>query len=200
MIDLRTFQNQLKNLEKDRIHLLFFSYRLNWHNFYKNPLILTTKGLAFFTRTPAIDHVCHISRFYFDGVNNGAKIFEANMERGMEQNDLYEKLKQIDGTCYIQTLKKVDKIKAKGFEEKYLGVPYSEIKAGLSGIDGWVGKILNKIFKKQRNGKGQFCSSLVSLFLIDQGYLIKDNPIEITPSDMFKMNLRNKPKKILYKS
>jgi len=200
MINPRTFQKQLRELEKNRIHLLYFSYRLNWRNFYKSPLILATKGLAFFTRTPAIDHVCHISRFYFDGVNTGAKIFEAKMERGMEQNDLYEKLKQIDGTCYIQTLRKVDKIKAKNFEKKYLGVPYSEVKAGLSGIDGWVGKILDKIFKKQRNDSGQFCSSLVSLFLADQGYFIKDNPIEITPSDVFKMKLTNKPKNIFYKS
>lgn len=193
-------QDAINNLDRNKIHILYFSYYFNWHNIYHNWLLLATKFLNFFTGKPSIDHVAHISRFVFDeeDINYHAKVFEATMERGMEQNDLFDKLKSFQGICYIETLDvKVDKVKAKAFELLYTGVPYSKKLASLSGIDL---RFIDRIFHPQTDGG--FCSWLEALFLMDQGIdLIKiqyGNSLEITPTDLFLANLGDK--KILYKS
>ena len=118
------------------------------------------------------------------------------MERGMEQNDLFDKLKSFRGICYIETLdKKVDKVKARAFEIFYSGVPYSKKLAALSGIDGQFDKAV------QPKTDGGFCSWLEALFLIDQGIdlskIQKGNPLEITPTDLFLADLGEK--KVLYR-
>lgn len=189
----KRIQKSINDLEKNRIHVLYFSYYLNFHNIYHNPLLLTGKVLNFFLKRPSIDHVCHISRFIFDEEFESwqVKVFEATMERGMEQNDLFDKLKSFQGICYIETLDIVDKKKAKEFEKDYFGVPYSKELAALSGLDI---KALDKVTSPKNNGG--FCSWLMSLFLIDQGYdlnqIQKGNPFEITPSDLFVANLGKK--------
>jgi hypothetical protein len=191
-------QNAINKLDRNKIYVLFFSYYFNFHNIYHNLLLLTTKILNFFNRKPSIDHVNHICRFIFDEENNIwiAKIFEATMERGMEENDLFYKLKTFQGICYLEDLNKtVDKVKAKAFENLYTGVPFSKELAALSGIDGKFDEIKPKT-------NGGFCSWLESLFLIDQGIDLskteKGNALEITPTDLFLANLGKK--KILYKS
>lgn len=199
--DKDIIHDEINGLDKRKIHILYFSYYLNFHNFYRNPLLITTKLLNFLMCKPSIDHINHISRLVFDGEDGrwNAKVFEATMERGMEQNDLFDKLKSFQGICYIETLnKKVNKIKARAFEKKYYGVPYSKELAAMSGID------LNFIDKRKSKPKndGGFCSWLESLFLIDQGIdlsvIEKGNPLEITPTDLFMAELGEK--KILYKS
>lgn len=193
-------QEAIDQLDKNKIHILYFSYYLNWHNFYHNWLLLATKLLNFITGKPSIDHVNHISRFIFDdeNINYCAKVFEATMERGMEQNDLFDKLKSFQGICYIETLDvKVDKVKAKAFELMYTGVPYSKELASLSGIDlSFIDRILHP------KTDGGFCSWLEALFLIDQGIDLSrtqaGNSLEITPTDLFLANLGDK--KILYRS
>lgn len=193
-------QTAIDNLDKNKIHLLYFSYYFNFHNLISNPLLLTTKLLNLFNRDKSIDHVNHISRFIFDEENGNwiAKVFEATMERGMEQNDLFNKLKSFQGICYIETLdKKINKTKAKAFEKKYYGVPYSKELAAMSGIDI---NSLDVILKKPRTDGG-FCSWLEALFLIDQGINIghveKGDPLEITPANLFNANLGEK--RILFK-
>lgn len=195
----KNIQDSINNLDKNKIHIIYFSYYFNWHNFYKNVLIVTTKLLNFITRKPSIDHVAHISRFIFDEYSESysAKIFEATMERGMEQNDLFDKLKSFQGICYIETLEIfVDKIKAKKFEIDYTGVPYSKELAVQSGVD--LGKIDDTIHFKTDGG---FCSWLESLFLIDQGIDLRrvegGDPLEITPADLYSADFAEK--KILYK-
>lgn len=191
-------QNSIDKLDRNKIHVLYFSYYFNFHNIYHNPLLLTTKILNFFSGKPSIDHVNHVCRFIFDEENKTwvSKVFEATMERGMEQNDLFDKLKSFQGVCYIETLDKtVDKVKAKAFEIFYSGVPYSKELAALSGIDGKFDSIY------QPKTDGGFCSWLEALFLIDQGIdlskIQKGNPLEITPTDLFLANLGEK--KVLYR-
>jgi len=191
-------QKAINELDKNKIHILYFSYYSNFHNIYHNPLMLATKILNLVTGKPSIDHVNHICRFTLDEENNNfsAKVFEATMERGMEQNDLFDKLKSFQGICYIETLdKKVNKVKAKAFETLYTGVPYSKELAVLSGVDGKLDKV------KLPKTNGGFCSWLEALFLIDQGIdlskIEKGNPLEITPTDLFIGDLSDK--KILYK-
>lgn len=189
-------QQAIDLLDKDKIHILYFSYYFNFHNIYHNPLLLSTKLLNFFNGKASIDHITHICRFVFDeeDANWTAKVFEATMERGMEQNDLFSKLKSFQGICYIETLdKEVDKVKAKAFENKYLGTPYSKELAALSGIDI---KLIDKNYKSKSSGG--FCSWLETLFLQDQGVEISDDPLELTPTDIFEMDLGEK--RILFKS
>jgi len=195
----KLLQEKINALDKNKIHIVYFSYYLNFHNLYHSPLLLATKLLAFFTHKPAIDHIAHISRFIFDEEtgNFEAKIFEATMKRGMEQNDLLTKLKSFQGTCYIETLnKEVNKPVAREFEKKYTGVAYSKEMALLSGLDF---NLLDKYAKPKNDGG--FCSWLASLFLKNQGIDIKNiengNPLEITPTDIYCARLANKS--ILYK-
>jgi hypothetical protein len=97
-----------------------------------------------------------------------------------------DKLEHFKGKVYIEELTNVDKVKAKAFESKHLGVEYSKVNALFSGIN------LIKFSKR----KELFCSALVGLFLQDQGYLLNNiqagNPYEMTPSDIFEGNLGSK--------
>jgi len=180
-------RKKIKALDKNRIHILYFSYYFNWHNLYKSPLLIATKLLNFITRKPSIDHVAHISRFIYDSEKEHwtAKVFEATTERGMEQNDLFDKLKVFQGTCYIETLSvNVDRNEARLFENRYTGVPYSKKMAIDSGIDlDFIGDL------SETKTDGGFCSWLEALFLINQGVDIskieEGNPSEITPTDLF---------------
>lgn len=182
---------KISGLDKNKIHILYFSYYLNLHNVYHSPLLLVTKILNFITRKPSIDHVCHISRFVEDKENNtfDPKVFEANITRGMEQNDLIDRLENFQGICYIETLnKKVIKTRARKFEADYKGVPYSKELAAMSGIDI---KIIEKYIKPKNNGG--FCSWLEALFLQNQKINISNiqggNPYEIMPTDLFQAGL-----------
>lgn len=195
-----TIQAAINSLDKDKIHILYFSYYCNFHNLWKSPALLTTKLLNRFNGDKSIDHVNHISRFKFEEEEGKqiVKVFEATIERGMEQNDLFNKLKAFQGICYIETLdKKVNKTKAKAFEKKYYGVPYSIALAAKSGIDI---DSLDKLIKHPKTDGG-FCSWLESLFLMDQGidlsHIEKGTPLEITPADLFHGDLGNK--RILFK-
>lgn len=193
-------QNAIDKLDKNKIHILYFSYYFNFYNIYHNPLLLATKILNFFSGKPSIDHVNHVCRFIFDEENNiwVSKVFEATMARGMESNDLFDKLKSFQGICYIETLDNyVNKEKAKIFEIKYTGVPYSKELAAMSGIDV---KIIDDTIHFKNDGG--FCSWLESLFLIDQGIDLSKvkggNSLEITPADLFLAGLGEK--KILYEN
>ena len=194
LLNKKLLQQKINALDKNKIHIVYFSYRLNFHNLYHGPLLLATKLLALFTNKPAIDHVAHISRFILDAETGDfeAKIFEATMERGMEQNDLFTKLKSFQGTCYIETLnKEVNKPLAREFEKKYTGVAYSKEMALLSGLDF---NLIDK-YNKPKNDGG-FCSWLESLFLknqgIDIGNIENGNPLEITPTDIYCAKLGSK--------
>lgn len=193
-------QAAIDGLDKNKIHVLYFSYYFNLHNLLKNPLLLIMKIFNKFKGNKSIDHINHICKFKFDEeeIRWDAKVFEATKENGMEQNDLFNKLKNFQGICYIETInKKVNKVKAKTFEKKYTGVPYSMELAAKAGIDI---NFLDKIFKQPKTDGG-FCSWLEALFLIDQGininHIENGNPLEITPSDIFNSNLGDK--RILFK-
>jgi len=189
----KNLQEKINNLDKNKIYLIYFDYSICFKNIYHSPLMLSTKFLSWLTGKKDIDHVCHISRFIYDQENDNyiAKVFEAGLERGMEENTLIDKLEHFRGKVYIEELTNVDKIKAKAFENKYLGVEYSKTNALFSGIN------LTKLSKR----KELFCSALVGLFLKDQGYLLKNiqrgNPYEMTPSDLYEGNLGSK--QILFK-
>lgn len=184
-------QQKINNLDKNKIHLLFFDYSIK-KNWFKKPFLLIFKLFFKIQSKPAIDHCCHISRFIYDNESGNwfARVFEATIHGGMEENDLFDKLKHFKGRIHIKTLGDVDKIKAKEFEQKYLGIPYSLKLAGLSGID-------FKFFNSTSNLKNQngFCSWLVALFLLNQNYNISEiesgNPLEITPTDLYLANIGN---------
>lgn len=185
----------IRELDRDKLHILYFSSYLGLHNLYKAPLSLVTKIYNLFSRKRQIDHVAHISRFVFDEEMGeyDPKIFEATLERGMEENDLFDRLKALQGVCFIETIDiKVDKKLAREFEDQYTGVPYSTISAGLSGIEKQINITTN----------GGFCSWLEALFLSKIGISISNvrggNPFKITPADIFNAKLGNK--RILYKS
>jgi hypothetical protein len=181
---IKDLQAKVNKLDRDKIHLLFFEYHLSLRNLYHSPLLfISTKPFAFITDTKPIDHVCHISRFDLDDTIKkfkkkdvyNAKIFEANVKRGMEENWLTDRLKNIDGKVYIATLDKVDKKKAWEFEQKYKGQPYSKNGALFAGLD--------LPFLRPSNGS-HFCSWLVGKFLSDQGYF-EGNTSELVPYDLF---------------
>lgn len=185
----------------DEIHLLYFKYKVSFRNFYKAPILIAMKIFNLFARKKGIDHVAHISRFIKDGDNFDAKIFEATTDRGMVEFDLVSRLSLFSGEVWIEKLGAVDKLRAKAFESQYKGVKYSKIGAINAGVDGFVGKILKKTHP---NKKGLFCSQLVGLFLEDQ----KAEPFcrmnygqiaELTPDDIYAMNLNLAKKELLIK-
>lgn len=183
----------LSKLDRNKIHILYFKNYFNLSNCYKYPLFIFVKAYNLFAGKPQIDHVAHISRFVYDEENDfyEPRLFEATLRNGMEENDLFTKLKNLEGVCWIETLNvKADKVKAKAFENKYLGIPYSKELAAFSG------------FKRTFKSNGGFCSWLESLFLSDQGIDISKikagNPLKITPADLFNANLG--AKSILYQS
>ena len=92
----------------------------------------------------------------------------------------------------IDPIGDLDKNKLAAFTKKYKNVAYSKIAAGFAGID-------IKYFEKKKFKYGGFCSWLVALCLIDQGYPPKaeqSNALEIIPSDLWHENKLNK--KLLY--
>jgi len=185
-----------KTIDRNKFHLIYFDYKLNWHNFYHNPLLITTKSLAFLTGKKDIDHVCHIARYNYD---RSLKcwlpvIFEARVNKGMIENDLLSRLQDFQGKCYIETYDKVNTTKLTAFTKKYKNVTYSKIAAMFAGID-------IKYFEKKKFKYGGFCSWLVTLCLIDQGYPPKaeeGNPFEMIPNNLWHENKNNK--KLLYSS
>ena len=188
-------QDALDKLDNNKIHIIYFCYYFNLHNIWHSPLLISTKLLALFTRQKSIDHVAHISRFTVDGQTNKriVKVFEANTKRGMEENDLFDKLKSFQGICYIHTIDKiVDKDKAREFKKRYYGVPYSKVYAWNSGIDISLLEI-DKGSQTKPKRVGGFCSWLVALFLRHQGvdisHIENGNPKEITPANLFYGNL-----------
>ena len=193
LISLRIdLQNKIDKLDRNKIHILYFSYYPSFYNFYHSPLLVTTKLLNKFNGDESIDHVCHISRFTYDRSKRRyiAKIFEANTKRGMEENFLYDRLKNFKGVCYIETIdKNVDKKLAKQFKNKHFAIIYSKLSAALSGIDI---SFIDKMLRKDKP-KGGFCSWLLSKFLINQNIDISHieygNAKEITPVDLFNANL-----------
>ena len=196
----QNIQNALSLLDINKIHIVYFSYYLNWHNFIKTPLLLATKILNCVTRQKFIDHVAHICNFDFDKNYKleDVKIFEATVKYGMVKNSLLKKLSAFQGICYVETInQQVDKVKAREFESQYYGVPYSKTLAAISGIDI---KFLDKAIKPPK-GDGGFCSWLEALFLINQDidikHIEKGEAIEITPADIYHGDLGQK--KILFK-
>lgn len=196
-------QEKINDLPKDRYHQFFLNYSLK-ETWFKKPLIVLIKLFFKIQNKPAIDHCCHISRFVYDNKSGNwyARVFESTLHGGMEENDLYDKLKHFKGKVYIRTLRKVNKVKAKEFENEYMGKPYSLFLAGLSGFDV---KFLDKYFKlEDEQAKAGFCSWLEALFLKNQGYDIehieKGNVLEITPTDLYLANIDDYPVKLFYKS
>lgn len=183
----------LNNLDRDKIHIIYFDYRICIKNVYHNYLMLTTKLLALLQGKKDIDHVAHISRFVKDGKNYLPKVFEATMEYGMLENDLFEKLKHFKGKVYVETLGAVNKEKARLFENNFKGVEYSKLNAFFSGIN------LEELSDQSRGG---FCSWSVPQFLIDQGVDISKiengDPLKITPSDLWEAKIA--VKKLIYKA
>jgi len=182
-------QNKINELEKDRIHLLFFDNSLQKSWLHK-PFLIFSKLFFKIKNKPPIDHVCHISRFIYDNDTGNwlARVFESTLQSGTEENDLFDKLENFKGKVYIQTLKTVDRTRAKEFELKHRNIPYSIRLAMFSGLD-------SKLFTSKNNfsKEASFCSWLEVLFLQDQGYdfskVENGNPFEITPADIFLLNL-----------
>jgi hypothetical protein len=115
----------------------------------------------------------------------------------MEENELFDRLKNFHGVCYIETLDNiVDKKKAKEFCRIFYGVPYSKLQAALSGLDIGVADFTLKVIPKT----GLFCSWLTALFIISQGISLKTKTPanELTPSNIF--NLKLGFKRTLYES
>lgn len=183
-------QDRINNLDKEFIFILYFKYKLTFKNLWKSPLLIVMAIFHLFNRKAGIDHVAHISRFIYDEEtgNFQAKLFEATTDQGMQETDLFEKLRRFDGKCWIEyTATKVNKEKAKLFEQKYLGVVYSKLAAALAGIDG----VMDDVNIKTRGG---FCSFLTAAFLKDQGAspfvrMAQSELLEIDPDDIFAMNI-----------
>lgn len=190
-------KKKINQLDKNKIHIFYFKYYLNWHNFYKNPLLITTKLLSKWNGDKDIDHVGHISNFIPNGDGYLANIFEASVKRGMEENGLFDKVKKIQGEVYVETINKdINFEKHDEFKKRYFAVPYSKRLAAMSGID-W--NLIDSVNKPKSSGG--FCSWLTALYLLDQGvdinHIENGNPLEITPADLYHGNLGNKS--ILFK-
>lgn len=200
----KELQDKINCLNKNKYHQLFFNYSLK-RNWIKKPFLLIYKLFFKIQNKPAIDHVCHISRFIYDNESGNwyARVFEATLHGGMEENDLYDKLKKFKGKVYIRTFDQVDRVKAKEFEKKYMGVPYSTFLAGLAGLDiDFIDKYILSI--KEDDAKAGFCSWLEALFMENQGLNIrcieKGNALEITPTDLFQTEFSSFPIELFYKS
>lgn len=161
------------SLDRDKLNILFFNYSLRYY--WYHPLMLITKLYYFLSGKPKIDHVCHISR-WCTLVNDNApryssygypQIFEANLKRGMIENDLAERLKKFEGTIYCVQLDNYDKNICRNFENEFRGKPYDAAKAVGSAVDNI--KVVQKIVKRKKQ-KGYFCSYLVLELLVRHGY------------------------------
>ena len=165
-MEKQDIQNFLKDLSKDNLHILFFNYSLKKH--WYNPILIITKLYYQLSGKPKIDHICHISKFDGDRYH----IFEANVSRGMIENDLIERLEKFEGNVYLVSLGsynslKVDKNICRQFENEFRGRPYDIIQAVGSAVDniGWFKK-----FIKKRKQKGFFCSYLVAELMTRLNY------------------------------
>lgn len=186
------YNNELKKLNHNHIHILYFSYKICCYNFIKHPLLIFTKLFSFLksiidNKRIDIDHVCHISRFIKDEETGDiiAKIFEANTERGMEENFLFDRVKNFKGKIFIEDVGEVQKQLAKQFEEKHLHIKYSKILAVLSALDG----IFDKIKYKTNR---MFCSYFVADFLKNQGFNLRKESKEYTPADIYNLHFGEK--------
>lgn len=160
----------LSGLNKDNLNIIFFNYSLKKH--WHSPLMLIIKLYYHLTGKPKIDHVCHISKFDGDNI----RVFEANLKKGMIENDLFERLEKFEGNVYLISLGqdkyftngvKIDKNICRQFENEFRGKKYDPIKAVGSAVDdiGWIKKIT-----KRKKLKGAYCSYLVSELMIRLGY------------------------------
>lgn len=191
---LNYLDEAVAGLNRDNIILLHFKYNLGFGNLLKKPALLAMWIFYLFTKNKGIDHSAYVSRF----IGSEVKIFES-ATYGVFESDLKEKLKSFHGTCWAEDIGfPLDKKKAIEFENKYLADGYSITDAVRAGVDGWLGKKLNKLFKK----KGVFCSELVARFCKDQRvepflHMSEADLSEMTPDDIWNLNLGEK--KIIFK-
>lgn len=197
-------KKEINKLNNDRLYLLFIKYNFTIGNVIKNPLFLLTKIFSWFQKDIYIDHVCYITNIeYINKFSKQATIFEANVKKGMIENDLFNRLVDIDGSFWIRPLEFLsanDRIIEKEFKNEFKNKKYGfdgKIQAALSGIDGYVGNLLNNLFKKRLEKKVVFCSYITAILLDRLGYdlsnVCKDNNLkEITPTDLFYEDLKKK--------
>ena len=90
-VDELTKQHDL-NFDKDKIHLLFFDYSLK-QNWFSKPFLIIFKLFFRMQGKPAIDHVCHISRFIYNNETGdwNANIFESTLHGGVQEVNLFDK-------------------------------------------------------------------------------------------------------------
>lgn len=179
-------------LDQNRLQILYFSRRLALKDLL-DPLIIINRTFNFIARNPSIDHIAMTS-YEVEGF-----IYEASVHLGMIHSKFSEKISQFKGIYWIEDLGPIsteDKNKLIIFENDNLGKDYGNVAAGLAGVDGWFGKILNKIFGDKAKKNKVFCSQAVAqalnLIKFDLSALDKGDLYEITPADFFLANLGNK--------
>lgn len=198
-------KNFIENLDSDKLIILFFNYSMK--HYWFNPIMMITKLYYHFTKKPKIDHVCHISRWCklksdntrYSGCGH-PKIFEANVQKGMIENDLGIRLENFKGTVYAVELDNYDKNICKEFENEFRDKPYDIFKAIGSAVDD-IGFIKRYIKKKEE--KGFFCSYLVLELLVRHKYKSaidlkkKLGAFNVAPYELFQKFYNTKPQIIV---
>lgn len=194
---LQNYDEQASKLNQDIFYICYFKYKICFSNFLEKPALLIMWLFYFFGRKKGIDHVAYISNIFKFDDDIIVEIFDSTIY-GTFSADLRERLKHFKGELIVEDVGAINKKKLKEFEDKYIADGYSVIDAVKAGVDGWVGKKLNKIFKKN----GNFCSELVGKALKENGVqkflrMSEGDLSELTPDDIWEMNLG--AKKLIFK-
>ena len=92
----------LRGIDSTKLTIVFFNYsaKKKWYNIF----LLATKFYYWLNNRPKIDHVAFISKWRY----GEPYIFEANVSKGMIENNLVERLEHFQGNFYYKTLSRFD--------------------------------------------------------------------------------------------
>ena len=197
---LKDLRNSIQLLDRTKLHLLFYK-----RNFTLNPYVVTARASYVSKGQEIIDHVGFINHFDYDETRERwtAKTFDATLKHGTIERDFENVASNYHGKTYVVTLDKCDYKKMEEFTRMMEGLPYGEVSAILSAIDGNHFNEFSRKFgleiDKQNYDKDQlkqvinsssdtiFCSFVTHLMLNHQGYdLPKGKQVskEMTPPDI----------------
>jgi len=181
-------------------------------NFSLNPLVLIPRLVYKVKGDEIIDHVGFINHFDYDEVRARwtAKTLDATLHNGVIERDFENVASNYKGKVYVVTIGDCDYKKMEEFTKMVEGLPYGEISAILSAVDG---NHFNEFSRKlgleidrqnydkdelkdalNYGGDSMFCSFKTGLMLRHQGReLPRENGVakELTPANIAEIVLND---------
>lgn len=169
----------LRGIDSTKLTIVFFNYsaKKKWYNIF----LLATKFYYWLNNRPKIDHVAFISKWRY----GEPYIFEANVSKGMIENNLVERLEHFQGNFYYKTLSRFDSEIINKYKKETEGKKYDILKAVGSAVDNvkWFNKFVEK-----RKAKGYFCSYSVIDIMDRLSYREADQIIKKAGGNKYKVD------------